>query len=169
MKWFLVLLTLLLSACSGLPPVMRDKSYANIHLSVVNTDISRYQNTRVRWGGTIISVVNEKNSSQIQALFYPVGSYGRPLVDRKTEGRYAMSTPLFLDPAIYKEGTEITVTGVISGQIQQQVGKKTLALPLLTIDNIHIWPLRQQQEGGFYPYPRYYYPYYYNPYFGYYY
>jgi len=145
---------------------MRDNSYATTHLSLVKTNITAYKDMPLRWGGTIINVVNEKDSSQIQALFYPINSYGRPRVDRKTEGRFAMTSLEFLDPAIFKEGTEFTVTGILSGEVQQQIGKKTLNLPLLTIEQIHLWPAQQQLDDRFYPYPRYYYPYYrYGPYY----
>ena len=152
---------------------MRDNSYATTHLSLVKTNITAYKDMPLRWGGTIINVVNEKDSSQIQALFYPINSYGRPRVDRKTEGRFAMTSLEFLDPAIFKEGTEFTVTGILSGEVQQQIGKKTLNLPLLTIEQIHLWPAQQQQDDRFYPYrpyPHYYYPYHrYYPYYDYYY
>jgi len=152
---------------------MRDNSYATTHLSLVKTNITAYKDMPLRWGGTIINVVNEKDSSQIQALFYPINSYGRPRVDRKTEGRFAMTSLEFLDPAIFKEGTEFTVTGILSGEVQQQIGKKTLNLPLLTMEQVHLWPAQQQQDDRFYPYrpyPHYYYLYHrYYPYYDYYY
>jgi outer membrane lipoprotein len=165
MKWFIASLILLLSGCSGLPTVMRDTSYSNTRLSAVKMDISAYQNMSFRWGGTVINVINKKDSSQIQVLYYPISRYGRPLTDRKTEGRFVITSPQFLDPAIFKEGTAITVTGVLSGEIKQQVGEKTLTLPLLTIDNIHIWTDYSQTDDGFYP-RHYYYPYYrYDPFY----
>jgi len=173
MKWFFIALILLLNGCSGLPKAMRDTSYSNIHLSVVKTDIASYINTPFRWGGTIINVLNEKDSSQIQLLYYPIGRYGRPLTDRKTAGRFAITSPLFLDPAIYKEGTEITVTGILSGEIKQKIGKKTLTLPLLKLEQVHIWPDYQEIDNRYYRYPPfrpYYYPYYrYSPYYDYFY
>ncbi len=159
MKWFLISLLFFLNACSGLPKTMRGNSYSSLNLNTVKTNLANYQNTSFRWGGTIINVTNEKDSSQIQALFYPLSHYGRPLTDRKAEGRFAISSPLFLDPVIYKEGLEITVTGILSGKIEQQIGKKILSLPLLRMENIHIWPAQQQTDNRIYPYPLFY-PYY---------
>ncbi len=165
MRCFFVFFILLLSGCSGLPTVMRDSSYSNIHLSTVKADISAYKNTPVRWGGKVIDVINKKDSSQVQVLYYPISRYGRPLTDRKTEGRFVMTSPQFLDPVIFKEGTEITVTGVLSGEIKRQIGEKDLTLPLLTIDNVHVWPDYQQYDDGYYP-RHYYYPYYrYDPFY----
>jgi len=170
MKWLLVTFLLFLTGCSGLPTIMQDSSYSNINLSTVKTNIPAYQNKAFRWGGTVINVSNEKDSSLIQLLFYPISRYGRPLIEKKTEGRFAISSPLFLDPAIYKEGTEITVTGILAGKIKQKIGKKTLTLPLLTVDNIHIWPPRSQIDERSHIPPYYSFPYYrYNSYYNYYY
>lgn len=153
---------LLLNSCSGLPTKMRGDSYSNIPLNVVKTNLAVYKNKSFRWGGTIVSVVNEKDSSLIQVLFYPIGSYDRPLVNKETEGRFAIVSHLFLDPAIYKEGMEVTVVGVLTGEIEQQIGNKILSLPLLAIEHIHIWPdyERVDNRGYFHPpfYP-YQYPY----------
>lgn len=165
MKWLPLSFILTLSACSGLPHAMRDNSYSTTPLSLVKSNLPSYINMPLRWGGTIINVVNEKDSSQVQALFYPISNYGRPRTERKTEGRFAMTSHLFLDPAIFKEGTEFTVTGILSGEIKHKIGKKTLNLPLLSIEQIHVWPVQQQLNDRFYPYPRYYYPY--SPYYRY--
>jgi len=164
MKWHLIFLLFFLAGCSGLPKPMRGNAYSNQPLSSVQTNIAHHQNKAFRWGGTVINVVNEKDSSQVQFLFYPINRYGRPLTDRKTEGRFAITSPLFLDPAIYKEGSEVTVTGILSGVIKQRIGKKVLTLPLLTLKDIHLWPEYQQIDNRvyLYPYPPhspYYFPY----------
>ncbi len=162
MKWFLISLLLFLSGCSSLPKTMQGNSYSSLNLAAVKTNIARYKNSSFRWGGTIISVINEKDSSQIQILFHPLSSSGRPLTDKKTEGRFAITSPLFLDPAIYKQGMSITVTGVLSGEVKQQIGEKTLTIPLLSMENIHIWKKSQLENDRFYPYS---YPICYPPYF----
>lgn len=120
MKWFLIALFFLLSGCSGLPKPMQSNSYSNLSLSTVQANIPSYLNSSFRWGGTIINVTNKKDSSQIQILFYPISRYGQPLTNKKTEGRFAVTSPQFLDPAIYKEGTEVTVTGSLTGEIKQK-------------------------------------------------
>ena len=152
MKWFLFSFLLILNGCSGLPKAMQGKAYSRLNLTTIKQDISAYKNTSFRWGGTIINVVNEKDSSQINLLYYPLSRYGRPLIERKTEGRFAITSPLFLDPAVYKEGMEVTVTGKLTGHVKQQIGKKALLLPLLSADNIHIWPVLDQQNDQIYPY-----------------
>ncbi len=110
-----------------------------------------------RWGGVIINITNEENTSQAQLLFYPLNRYGRPRVAREAKGRFAIARTKFLDPAIFKEGTEVTVTGILTKEVNQKIGKRVLILPQLDINHIHIWPKRQDHNDRFYPYPYYYY------------
>lgn len=149
-KWLLSIFILFLSACSALPPVMRDAPYTNIDLNAVNSNLAAYSEKPFRWGGTIINVANTEHSSQAQLLFYPLNTFGRPSIDRETEGRFSISSDQFLDPAIFTKGTEITVTGTLSGEIKQKVGEKTLTIPLLRVEHIHLWPKRQSYDRRYY-------------------
>ncbi len=161
---FVLLFFVFLTACSGLPKKMRHEPYTRVRLKEVMENPSTYQGQPLRWGGTLVNVSNKKSSSQAQVLFYPLSRYGRPRTDREAEGRFAISQPQFLDPAIYKEGAEITVTGSLSGDIKQKIGEKTLVLPMLKVSNIHLWPKRAQFDHRFQRNPYYYSsPYYYPP------
>lgn len=165
MKWILAFLFLALSACSGLPRVMRDSPYIEVQLSSVVKNIAAYKEMPFRWGGTIINIKNTEKSSQAQILFYPLNRYGRPRTDRKTEGRFAITSTQFLDPAIYKEGAEITITGILFDEIKQKIGEKTLTLPLISVEQIHLWPKTQRNNDMYYPYyyrhPHYYFSHHY--------
>jgi len=161
MRWFIALLYLFLTACSGLPNPMRSEPYTHINFNEVKKDIPAYKGMPFRWGGVIINITNKENTSQAQLLFYPLNRYGRPRVVREAKGRFAIARSQFLDPAIFKEGTEVTVTGILTKEIIQKIGKRTLVLPQLDINHIHIWPKRQDYNNRFYHYP--YSPYYYYP------
>ena len=145
---------------------MRETPYTNVNLQTVAMNISAYDQVHVRWGGTLVNVTNTESSSQAQLLYYPLSRYGRPRIDIKTEGRFAITQNQVLDPAIFKEGVELTVTGTLSGTITQKIGEKTLVLPQLNVEHIHIWPKRLQNNRYYQQYPYYYYqPYYSYPYF----
>ncbi|MCK5829075.1 MAG: Slp family lipoprotein [Methylococcales bacterium] len=152
-NWSLAFLYLFLSACSSLPSPMRNLPYTNIDFKEVKTNSASFQNKPFRWGGKIIAVTNEESSSQAQLLYYPLNRYGRLKTNKEAQGRFAITRTQLLDPAIYKEGTEVTVTGILTGEIKQKVGKKTLTLPLLKINHIHIWPKYQRIDDRFYYYP----------------
>ncbi len=139
---------------------MQDEPYTDVGLNVVKADFSAYKDMPLRWGGKIIKVTNKEDLSQAQILFYRLNSFGRPRVNIETEGRFMISGNKFLDPAVYKEGTEVTVSGVLARKIKQQVGEKTLTLPVLSIKHIHLWSEHRQYDDGYYLHSPYYYPYY---------
>jgi outer membrane lipoprotein len=137
---------------------MRNVTFHDVQLSEVSTNISAYKGQTLRWGGSIINVTNSKNKSQAQILFYPLNFYGKPQTGRESQGRFVINSTKFLDPAIYKEGNEITVTGILASKITQKIGEKNLTLPLLDIDHIHLWPKLQPIDDGYYRH----YPYHFN-------
>lgn len=166
MKYFWALVLLFLTGCSGLPKAMRETPYTNVNLQTVKMNISAYEQVPVRWGGTLVNVTNAETSSQAQLLYYPLSRYGRPRVEIKTEGRFSITQNQVLDPAIFKEGVELTVTGILSGEIKQKIGEKTVILPQVNIKHIHIWPKRLQNNRYYQHYPYYFpYSYYSYPYF----
>ncbi|MFZ2725577.1 MAG: Slp family lipoprotein [Methylococcaceae bacterium] len=162
MKLLLICLSLLLSACSSLPPAIEDAPKFDLSYSSAIQNLAQYKDVPVRWGGVIIDIENEQAFSLIQVLLYPLGSYGRPRLDLPNEGRFFIKSPDFLDPLVYKKDGEITVAGTLNGTIERTIGKKTLQLPLIASTVIHLWPK--------YDMNRYYYGgwgYGYNPYYGY--
>jgi outer membrane lipoprotein len=165
---------LLLSACSNLPPAIRDAPLFDISYSQASQDISHYKDAPVRWGGIVIDVENEQNFSLVQVLYYPLNSYGRPQLDKANEGRFLIKSPEFLDPTVYTKDTEITVAGTLKADIKRTIGNKTLRLPLISATVIHLWPAYTPDNyygygGSGYGYPYYgyygYYPYYWGGYY----
>ena len=167
MKPFLLLLCLLLSACAGLPSAIENAPAINVSYQQISHDINNYKDAPVRWGGVIIDVENEAHASLIQVLYYPIDFSGRPQVHKAGAGRFVVKSAEFLDPAVYAKDKEITVAGVITGDIEQTVGKRVIQVPLLSATAIHLWPTYPNYNDyrGYYgPYPYFGYPGYY-PYF----
>ncbi|WP_394753773.1 Slp family lipoprotein [Crenothrix sp.] len=188
MKSLLISSCLLLSACSHLPPAIENPPPVEITYDQAIHNINAYKNTLVRWGGVIIDVENEEYQSYIQVLLYPLNSYGRPQLDQTNSGRFIINSPSFLDPVVYSKNTEVTVFGALLGEVDRTVDKKTLKLPVVLSQIIHLWPKYDPSTfyggygmgyGGFGPYNGYYggmrggwgnYPYYggyYSPFYGY--
>jgi outer membrane lipoprotein len=159
---------LFLGACTNMPPAIRDYPATDIPYLLISQDINNYQGVPVRWGGTIIDVENEIDYSLAQILFYPLDRIGYPQINLASEGRFAVETSKFLDPAIFTADAEITITGTLKGEIERTVGNKTILIPLISADSIYLWPRgyyrgRRHYYGDrrHYMYPAY-------PYFGYY-
>jgi outer membrane lipoprotein len=147
MKKSLLIICLILTACSNIPPAIQDPPAFDLSYQEALTNTAKYKNAPVRWGGTIVEVENEPNFSAIQVLLYPLGSYGRPDLDENNQGRFVLKSPEFLDPAVYKKDTSITVAGTLAGDTERTIGNKTLRLPLIIAKQIHLW-----QEVDYYPY-----------------
>jgi outer membrane lipoprotein len=141
MKLYLIFIYILLSACSTLPHAIKDAQVTDISYSQVSADLDSYKNTSVRWGGVIVDVENEENFSLMQVLFYPLDYYGRPEIDKFSEGRFVIKSAKFLDPMVYTVDREVIAVGVIDSEIERTVDNKSLRVPLITSDAIHLWPI----------------------------
>lgn len=163
MRLYLFLACLFLSACAGLPPTMKDIPVVNISYSQASQNINSYKDASVRWGGIIIEVENEPDSSLVQVLFHPLDSYGRPQLNKPGEGRYVIKSTEFLDPVVYAKDKEVTVAGILTGDIGRTIGKRVIRLPLISATAIHLWPISERDDF----YRRGLHDYRFNPYFGY--
>lgn len=150
---------LLLSACSSLPPAIENAPSVDITYDQASKNINNYKDAQVRWGGVIIDLQNEQSYSMLQILSYPLNSYGRPLPNNSYHGRFLVVTPEFLDPTVYVKGKEITAAGMLNGDSERVIGNKTLRLPIIAANIIHLWPDYEPANyyyGGFgygyYPY-----------------
>lgn len=146
----LVALILMASACSTIPEQIRHAPNPDIHLPEVQHDFSAHRGKTVRWGGTVLSVINDESYTTIQILHYPLQSNGRPEMDGPSKGRFILKNKKFLDPAVYTKGRELTVTGTLRELSAHKVGRKTLELPVIESRQIHLWP--QQYEYRHYGY-----------------
>ncbi len=139
MKIYLLSASFILTACSSLPPAITDPPAVDISYSQVIANPGNYKNAPIRWGGTIVEVENEPSFSAIQILSFPLGSEGYPNTSGANQGRFVIKSPEFLDPAVYTKNSAITVAGIVEGDTERTIGKKTLRLPLVTAKQIHIW------------------------------
>lgn len=137
----------MVQACSGLPPAIQDPPAFDLSYQEALNNSTKYKNAPVRWGGTIVEVENEPSYSALQVLLYPLGSYGRPDLEEPNQGRFVIKNPEFLDPAVYKKDTSITVAGTLAGVTERTIGNRKLNLPLVLAKQIHLW-----QEVDYYPY-----------------
>ena len=141
MRLYLIFIYLLLSACATLPPAFEDAQVTTISCRQVSADLDSYKNTSVRWGGVIVDVENDENFSLMQVLFYPLDYYGRPELNKPSEGRFVIKSAKFLDPMVYAADREVISVGVIDDEIERTIDNKRFRMPLITSDTIHLWPI----------------------------
>jgi len=116
----------------------------------------RYIGTTVIWGGQILAVMNEKDSTTIQILQEPLDPDGNPRDRDSSQGRFLVESQEYLDPEVYTPGRRITVVGKIKGKISHPLGEGQTEydFPIVTVEHMYLW----QKEPLVYPYPAYYGP-----------
>lgn len=163
----LLMAILLISACSTVPKEIRQAPADNPRLTEVQADPDRHIGNQVRWGGTIIAVDNEATRTGVEIVARPLHRSGRPAETDRSLGRFIADFAGFVDPAIYAEGRDITIIGVVAGTEAGTIGDHDYHWPVIRVHEHMLWPQRPELRRG-YP-PRYYYhhdpwyPYYYSP------
>ncbi|MCQ8129848.1 Slp family lipoprotein [Methylomonas rivi] len=154
-----VMLALVLSGCaSHIPLTVRKAPTPNPTLADALAQAEPLKQP-VRWGGTILAVVNHPNDTEIEILAKKLGRYGKPSDGDDTQGRFLARVDGFLDPAVYAQGRLVTVFGLIDALVERNVGEKPYRYPLIKAQSQYLWPREVEN-----PYPGYY-PYgYYGPY-----
>lgn len=119
--------------------------------------------TTVIWGGKIITTVNDTNGGSIYVLKLPLDPNERPQPYVMTTGRFIATSTGFLDPEAYPRGRLVTLAGQISGVASEPVQKVQYTYPVLTIEQIHVWPVQPREYYYYNTYPDWYwdYPYWY--------
>ncbi|MCF6264849.1 MAG: Slp family lipoprotein [Xanthomonadales bacterium] len=153
----------LLSACVTIPEPLLGEFSVNEPQEASNLR----QNQQIRWGGVIIAIKPEANSTCMEVLGKPLDSSQRPLNQDGTIGRFIACKDQFMDPEVLKEGREVTVTGPIRQIEEREIGEYIYAYPIIDASNIYLWPEREERvfynTGGLYYWP-YYSPYIHHPY-----
>lgn len=111
----------------------------------------------VLWGGQIIGVTVEEDSTLLEVLEQPLDSSGEPLDTDQPGGRFLARHKGFLEPEIYKPGRLVTVSGSIATIVTQPVGKRNYSYPVVEATGLHLW--KERKEAPVYFYDPYYDPY----------
>jgi outer membrane lipoprotein len=119
---------------------------------------------RVRWGGDIVKVVPQADSTCFEILSRELSADARPRARSHSSGRFIACGKGFYDPEVYKNGRDITVTGMLDGVQQHKIGEYDYTYATVDADNIYLWPERTRNDDR-YPWPGYYDPFW-GPYWG---
>lgn len=155
------LVSVLLVACVSYPESVQVKEGTELvaYQSVVESN--QHVGKLARWSGVVAEVKNHKDTTQIDVLYYPAGADGRPRIGDEPMGRFRVFVDGFLDPAIYKQGVEVTALGEISAKQTAKIGDYEYEYPTLVHSKVHLWKkqkprARVEFNYGWYGYPRYY-------------
>jgi len=105
----------------------------------------------VIWGGVIVGTKNLKEGTRLEVLQTYSDKNGVPLDTDISKGRFLGFYDGYLDPAIYSNGREVTVAGVVEGKKVLAIDETEYAYPVISIKEIHLWA----QDTKAYKYPGY--------------
>ncbi len=95
--------------------------------------------------------------------------YLRPRLEDRTAGRFIACKSGFYDPEVFARGREVTLTGRIRNIEVRPIDEFNYRYPVVDVDQLVLWEVREEVMVIDYPYDPFYYPYYWNgPYWGYY-
>jgi outer membrane lipoprotein len=100
-----------------------------------------YRGKVVLLGGEIINTENVPNKTVIVVLQRSLGYNRKPDSEGESKGRFIVSIPDFLDPAIYRPRRKITVVGSVMGKQVRPLGELEYAYPVIEKKELYIWPV----------------------------
>lgn len=104
------------------------------------------QGARVRWGGRIVAITNQEQSTLIEMLSYPLARDGLPNTLRKPTGRFVLRRDGFLEPLDHAPGRLLTVVGTVRSLTRVAVGETELVVPLVSAEQLKLWDDRYQRR-----------------------
>ncbi len=137
--FYLLLTTLLITACASSPTFDTQQVNFSLMPSAVANDLETSRNKKVLWGGVIINTSNQKQYTVIEVLAYPLDSSHLPLREQKPLGRFLVHYKGFLEPSEYAQGRMITVLGTVNRVQKGNVGESVYLYPEIISQQMHLW------------------------------
>jgi starvation-inducible outer membrane lipoprotein len=137
----MLLLALLLAACTTVPEVDPALAGQVTPAQVLNGVGSPPADKRVVWTGTVQSVRNLRDRTRIEILSYPPGLERQPLLDLPSTGRFVLEMKGFLEPTELPRGLPVAASGRLAGVAVYRQGDAGRRLPLLIGDHLDVWPM----------------------------
>jgi len=148
---FLLMVGLLTACASHVPEHIRTKPTVNITPKQVQKSPETFKGQTIRWGGTIIKIKNLKAETHLTILAQSLGSYGEPVGEDQSHGRFIAIVPFFLDPAIYAKERVITIFGEISAVETKKIDDFVYDYPVVKVKQHYLWQPRREIDEDFYP------------------
>jgi outer membrane lipoprotein len=113
---------------------------ASVSFAQVSKDPEAYTGKTVLFGGDVIETQNLSDKTLVVVLQRPLGSRGEPSAGDVSEGRFIITTPGFLDPAIYSSGRKLTAAGTVTGKEVRPLGEIQYTYPIIEKRELYLWP-----------------------------
>ncbi len=143
-----VCILLALSACAGGISKQTQSQITYFGpFDVVQQQPEKYRGETVMWGGKVINAVPGEESTELVVLQLGLSSQNRPQDNDQSNGRFIVRSSRFLDPAVYPQGTLVTVVGPVKGAETRPIGQMAYRYPVMDVIEIKKW----QPSSSSYP------------------
>ena len=149
---FLAIALLFLSSCAHvIPKETLQEVNTEITFAELRTNPRAYQGELVLLGGILVKTVNRKEGTLLEVYQTEISRRGKPKKLDKSEGRFLALCEGFLDSAIFREGREVTIVGIVRGEQTLRLGEIDYRYPYLLVKDIYLW--QEERPGTYAPYP----------------
>ncbi len=131
---------LILGCAAGISRQARSQVTYNASFAELQAAIGEHMGEIVILGGKVVETKDYPAFSEITVLQLPLGKKDRPQDGDRSDGRYLIRSEQFLDPAIYRQGSLLTVVGRLSGSEVRSIGEFQYVYPLVEAIEIKRWP-----------------------------
>lgn len=140
-----------LSGCATYPISKNLRKQAGkASLAEVQATPAAYKGKIVIWGGRIIQTFNDTNGAAIYIAKLPLNRHEKPDANVDTRGRFVAHSPGFIDPAVFRRGRLVTVAGKVTGLKFRRIQKIKYPYPVLSVKELHLWPLPKKYYNDYY-------------------
>ena len=139
----LALAAMVLTGCatSGrtLQPVETSANDGELSIAEVRNNPQAAEQSEIAWGGVVAGIENREDATWIEVIERPLNRNGQPDLSSRSGGRFLAVVPEFLDPADYRTGLAITVTGNIQGIDTRPIGETSYDYTKVNVVNHQLW------------------------------
>lgn len=137
---------------------IQERALQDLSFPELIAGVDQYRGETVIVGGYIVSVENLKDHSRIVAVQTTLGLGQAPASKDLSKGRLILVYKGFLDAEVYTKDRRITVGGRILDSSAHDP-KATFPYLKISVEEIHLWPVRIPAAPYPYWYDDYWYPY----------
>ena len=147
LRWLAPLIALTLAACAPAPIYKVASGTLAVLPAQVAQAPEQYGQGNVIWGGTVISVHNLPDHSEIEILAYPLDSSQRPQPNAHGAGRFIAIYSDYIEAFNYPSGALITISGQLNGNRAGLVDQAAYGYPLVGVAQSHVWTAAEMRQG----------------------
>ncbi len=142
--WLMAVGALVLSGCVTIPDAIKGSSQMPQQDLAAVMDAPRlYVGQEARFGGKVVSILNQQGKTRLEIATVPLDSGARPVLGEPSRGRIYADVNGFLDPVDFR-GQLVTVLGTITGAVDGKVGATPYKFMTMDVTGYKRWHITQQ-------------------------